>query len=88
MRTRVGGSVRDDHWQPAGLSAPAKHCGLRPSLFPTERPSLFWTAARTELWGGTARSALWGGPAVRVGECMCVWDVFGAIMLSRCFVFV
>lgn len=40
-----------DHWQPAAPSAPAKQHGLRPPLFPTERPSLFWTHASTERLG-------------------------------------
>lgn len=40
-----------DHWQPAAPSAPAKQRGLRPPLFPTERPSLFWTHASAERLG-------------------------------------
>ncbi|KAK5609857.1 hypothetical protein CRENBAI_016604 [Crenichthys baileyi] len=37
-----------DHWQLAVHSAPAKQHGLGPPLFPTERPSLFWTHASVE----------------------------------------
>lgn len=39
------------HWQPAAPSAPVKQHDLRPPLFPTERPSLFWTHASTERQG-------------------------------------
>lgn len=75
-----------DHWQPAAPSAPAKQHGLGPPLFPTERPSLFWTHASAERWGGMARSALWGGLVVHACECMC--DVLGAAMISLSFVVV
>ncbi|MED6261417.1 hypothetical protein ATANTOWER_004931 [Ataeniobius toweri] len=40
-----------DHWQLAVPSAPAKQHGLGPPLFPTERPSLFWTHASAERQG-------------------------------------
>ncbi|MEQ2159345.1 hypothetical protein GOODEAATRI_021866, partial [Goodea atripinnis] len=40
-----------DHWQLAFPSAPAKQHGLGPPLFPTERPSLFWTQASAERQG-------------------------------------
>ncbi|KAK1877105.1 Major capsid protein L1 [Dissostichus eleginoides] len=59
VRMRAGVSVKafpeapaaTDHWQPAAPSAPAQQHGLRPPLFPMERPSLFWTHASTEQQG-------------------------------------
>lgn len=76
-----------DHWQPAAPSAPAKQHDLRPPLFPMERGPVCsgHTPALSSRGHGQVSSQGWS-----CSPCLCerMCDVFGAIMISLCFVLV